>query len=598
MEKITVQVQSDHLEKLTKARPISGLQELIWNSLDADSSRVDIVFYENEIGGTREIEISDDGTGIDYEEAKSAFGKLGGSWKLLQSATKNEKRFLHGKGGKGRFKGFSLGDTLEWNTKYKKNGKTFEFSIIGKYDELGTFTLSEPKEAKGDSGTKVKIANLYKEFRSISGEQALQEVTEHFALYLHSYPTINIFYGNNKINPKDIEERIKTITLKPVFFDGKNINAELTIIEWKVPSERFLFLCDKGGFPLSKIQPGIQASGFNFSAYLKSNYIRELDEEGVLLLEEMHPGLQAVINPAKEEMRNYFRERAAESTVGLIETWKKEKIYPFEGEPKSMVETAERQVFDVCALTINDYLPSFEKTDNKNKKLSLSLIKQAIEKGPEELQLILQDVLELPKEKQVELGELLKKTTLTAIINAAKVVSDRLNFIRGLEVLIFEKDYKKNFKERTQLHRLLAENTWLFGEEFNLSIDDQSLTEVLNKHLKLLGREPTGEKLAGVTRDDGSIGIVDLMLSRLIKQPKAECREHLVIELKRPIQPIDDTVAHQIRSYAYAVADDERFRDTKTNWVFWAISNEITGAIRKQSTQRGREEGILDEDSD
>ena len=57
-----------------------------------------------------------------------------------------------------------------------------------------------------------------------------------------------------------------------------------------------------------------------------------------------------------------------------------------------------------------------------------------------------------------------------------------------------------------------------------------------------------------VTREDDRTGIVDLMLSRVVPQPKSEEREHLVIELKRPAKKIDSDVASQIESYAFAVA--------------------------------------------
>ena len=45
---------------------------------------------------------------------------------------------------------------------------------------------------------------------------------------------------------------------------------------------------------------------------------------------------------------------------------------------------------------------------------------------------------ELPEEKQNELAELLGKTKLSAIINAAKTVIDRLTFLESLDHLLFE----------------------------------------------------------------------------------------------------------------------------------------------------------------
>lgn len=66
-------------------------------------------------------------------------------------------------------------------------------------------------------------------------------------------------------------------------------------------------------------------------------------------------------------------------------------------------------------------------------------------------------------------------------------------------------------KERSQLHRIIAQNCWLFGEEFGLSVDDRSLTEVLIAHKKML--DPDIVIDAPVKHISQTRGIVDLMLS-------------------------------------------------------------------------------------
>lgn len=97
--------------------------------------------------------------------------------------------------------------------------------------------------------------------------------------------------------------------------------------------------------------------------------------------------------------------------------------------------------------------------------------------------------LSLPKRKREELAQLLRETSLSSIIGAAKVVADRIKFLNGLEAVLFDPDPKKRFKERTQLHKIIAQNTWLFGEEFSLSVNDQSLTAALIEHKKELKTE-------------------------------------------------------------------------------------------------------------
>lgn len=88
------------------------------------------------------------------------------------------------------------------------------------------------------------------------------------------------------------------------------------------------------------------------------------------------------------------------------------------------------------------------------------------------------------------------------------------------------------------------------------------------------------------------------MLSRRIPHPRADQREHLIIELKRPTQVIDSGVVDQIESYAFAVADDERFKDTDTRWVFWAVSNDVAANVRRRARQPNRPAGLLYDDKD
>ena len=186
--------------------------------------------------------------------------------------------------------------------------------------------------------------------------------------------------------------------------------------------------------------------------------------------------------------------------------------------------------------------------------------------------------------------ELLDRTTLTAIISASRIIADRLEFLGGLEMLVFG-DLKERVRERTQLHRVVAENAWMFGEQYHLSVDDQSLTEVLKKHIQAKGLEIEIDQ--PVKRLDGTRGIVDLMFSRNISLAGSEDREHLIVELKRPNVKIDAAALTQVKSYAFAVAEDERFRDINTNWVFWAVSTDMEPSARRDVTQRDRPRGML-----
>lgn len=88
------------------------------------------------------------------------------------------------------------------------------------------------------------------------------------------------------------------------------------------------------------------------------------------------------------------------------------------------------------------------------------------------------------------------------------------------------------------------------------------------------------------------------MLSRKIPHPDPKENEHLIIELKRPTVEIGLKETTQIKQYAAAIASDERFKDTKTRWVFWAVSNKISDEVRLEINQRDRPSGLLMDNSE
>jgi len=591
---VRVEVQPDHLELLSNVpKPILAIAELVWNSLDADAEHVSVEIEKNELGGIQLIRVSDDGHGISYEEAPSAFGHLGGSWKKSTAHTKLKHRLLHGKAGKGRFRAFALGNEITWITRFEENEKVKGYKILGRRSELGAFEIGDCYDSdERSTGTSVLIESFTRDISVLTNKSAILDLTTHFALYLEQYPEVRVMYCRECVAPRAMQEHRAEYTLPLLEVeDGREISSSLVVVEWSSKVDRSLCLCDADGFTLAELPPGIHAPGYSFTAYLRCALLRELDNSNALVLGESLPDLKQLLDAAREQLREHFRRRSAQAATTLVEEWKREEIYPYSGEPVNIVERAEREVFDVLAVNVSSYLPRFEEENTRSKKLSFHLLRQALVESPKAVQRILSEVLELPKEKQEELVDLLERTSLVAIINASREVADRLDFLRTLELLLFK--YKEHFLERSQLHKLLEDRTWLFGEEFALSVSDQSLTEVLKKHLELLRKDELCLEGNEVLDEQGRRCIVDLMLSRLVPQSQAEQREHLIVELKRPSQPITSSVIQQVQRYALAVATDERFRNTDTRWVFWAISNRMTEEALLLAKQSNRPEGLV-----
>lgn len=592
-DEFQVEVQQDFIEKITRAKPMQALSELVWNALDADAYHVRVSCERNELDSLSAVIIEDDGTGIPRTKVQEVFRHLGGSWKRAGARTASG-RFLHGQEGRGRFKAFAIGIHAEWAVVYERDGKKWAYSVTMSAADVKRVQATPESEVSATTATGVKltISEPRKDFRSFDDDTWLLSLTEVFALYLSDYPNVSIFVSGRRLDPQSVIASRQAFNLDDIEVDGKLHSVRLEIVEWRGVSNRALFLCNEHRFPLIEADRRFHIAGaFQFTAYLESSYIGLLQMQGLLELSEMQTPIIQAMDQAVSKIKEHFRGLAAQEAQSYVAEWKAKKIYPFsDAPPTTQMERAERQVFDIVAVNVARHLPDFESTAQKSKAFYLRMLRQAIEKSPDDLQLILTEVLNLPARKQEELAELLRQGSLASVINAAKIVADRLKFLSGLEAILFDKGPKQRLKERSQLHRILAHNPWIFGEEFHLSVDDMSLTEVLRKHKKLLGEDILID--APVKHVTQTRGIVDLMLSRQTRRHRANDLTHLVVELKAPSVKIDKDEISQIEGYAASVTTDERFRNVDVKWMFWVISDDI-GPVGKFKIGENTATGLI-----
>lgn len=246
------------------------------------------------------------------------------------------------------------------------------------------------------------------------------------------------------------------------------------------------------------------------------------------------------------------------------------------------MEAATRDTFKVVALAASRTLD--ESKSGQSKAMALRLLKETFESDPVALLPILSDLARLPRSRVDELARLLRHTNLTQLIQTGRAIGTRMEFLSGLSTILFDRQIKRRLLERRQLHRILAHETWIFGEEWSLTGDDERLTKVLAKFLNKLG---TVVELAGhkeVRLEDGSDAIPDLVLGRRL-QTNADSFEQLVVELKRPKHKLDDNDVSQLRAYASAIVNDEAFAQPNVKWDFWLVGNETSRAVDEQRQQ-------------
>jgi hypothetical protein len=181
---LDVIIQDDYLQSITRSKPIDALSELIWNSLDADSTFINIEFQPNSLEGFESILIEDNGHGINYHDAELAFSSLGGSSKKYQKCSP-DNRILHGKEGKGRYKAFSLGSNFQYISKYRENVNVKEFDISLSEDTLKKPTLNDvqPNLEKDSTGVKIIITNIKQPVSPLFVTNIKSDLEKKFAVY-------------------------------------------------------------------------------------------------------------------------------------------------------------------------------------------------------------------------------------------------------------------------------------------------------------------------------------------------------------------------------------------------------------------------------
>lgn len=307
---------------------------------------------------------------------------------------------------------------------------------------------------------------------------------------------------------------------------------------------------------------------------------RRADE---LPLAELQAGeFSEVIAAVRERIKTHFKAREQERRAEQVQKWKTQGDYPYEGDPQTEAERAERETFDYVATTVARKFPKTQ----IGRRTTLGLLKVAVANEPSSVPEILDQLMPLPKREQDDLARLLVRTSMSKLIAANTTLTNRLDFLAVLREMVFDTSTSKRVKERKELHRILEKELWVFGDEYALLASDKGLDEVLARHLEVLrppGSKRKRAKSTAVRRADGTRGIVDLMLSQ--QRRGVDQREHLVVELKRPSVTITQVEAAQIKSYADAVATDPQFTAINVHWDFWIISSDLDSTVSRDATQ-------------
>jgi Histidine kinase-, DNA gyrase B-, and HSP90-like ATPase len=588
---IELGVERDHIEAQTKATGMTAISELIWNALDADATEIHIDYAPTNMGGYEYIRVTDNGHGLAYEKAQDVFSRLGGSEKKTKTMSPGGRPY-HGKEGKGRYKSLALGDLIEFKSIYTSNGKQADFTIKIDRNQISKTEFSDLNQrdtAPGRTGVQVTINNVNPKNADQAVKQSNRsELEEHFASYWIANPHFKIFFNGQELQFRSI---IKNTATEEVSFERDTVEHPfiIKVIEWNFDNKRKTYLANKDGIPFLEINIGLR-SPIPVSVFIQSEYIENLHRTDRIDFWEDDEIMNEVYKRSKAFTREYIRNRVHFYSKEFIEELKQKNLYPYKGEAENVVEETKRQVFDIVALQINEFLPSFNDQDDQSKKLTLALVSESLENDPKHLHKILTEVIGLPAEKREELSDLLDYTSLSSIIDTMAEIKNRLHFLNGLEQIIYNPELQHGFLERKHLHKIIVHETWIFGDQYTYGVDDVTLKNVLKAYLQdAMGREDFEEII--VSDDNSDLQTIpDVCLWSQYSMGTAGV-ENLVIELKKPNVDAGQKEKNQIESYAAKVAADQRFPKGTTRWKFILVTRDVKPELEPFMNQQNRSFG-------
>lgn len=596
MVRLTLKAKNDHLQKVASTRDyVKAISEFVWNALDADAKRTSVEFTRNILGGLEGIIIRDNGIGISHARAEHDFESLGESWKRAKVRTAIHGRAIHGKEGQGRLRFFSLARHAHWQTVYEEDGNKYSLTIDIDADSLQTSDVSEatPLDANTDTATVVELAPLKEPFDWLVGDDARAEFDSIFAPYKLQYPDTDIIYDGTPVDPDRTIELSYQFPTEPIICPGRTIHdLNLRVIEWKPHiSGRKIYFGGETGVVLGSLPANVTAPGFEFSAYAYAPFFTDIANANLLEFEGLaDPDFARIVEYIRDQLTDYFRFRQAEKSGELIQDLKEAGVYPYEGDPKNEVEKNERQVFDIATHAVASYSRDFKKADNPLKKITLSLLKEAVSNNPESVARILRAVFNLPKVRQDEFSQLLDRTELGHIIAASSLVANRIVVLKVLSEVVFDPNHRRTIKERGELDELVRDNTWIFGEGFHFTMAEAGLTKIMHR----VSEELSLKRAKGsIKKPDGKIGRIDSFMGRLVPSGKANHREFLLIELKRPSLIVGRKELDQLEDYVNTIIAQPDFLNTSTQWNFFLVTSEYDELVLQRITQEGRPVGVF-----
>lgn len=594
MNSQTVEITSAGIRKiLNKYTPERAISEYIWNGFDAKATVIYINFDidSSDLDTVKSIRISDNGTGINYDELSFKFKKFYESQKRISSDNNDITR---GKNGYGRFTFYKFARIAEWETFYKKGNEVFTYDIKISSETLKDYSTSDPQICDRNTGTIVTFEEITSDISSVFVENVLiPYLKAEFAWFLAIKEDYKIYVNGNELDYSSIIADSESFPIQLSPSEHHEGAFQCQYIRWnqKMNDEysRFYFLNTE--LELKKTKTTLlNKKGDNFwhSIIVIDDFFDEINCDNEIS-EDATSQLRLFDNPKdrrlyKEliaELNNYLKKKRRpflkQQALILVDKYKEENVFPSFGANEW--DIIRRENLEAFVKELYEVEPAvFMKLNKEQKKVFLELLNLVMDSGERDsLFKILDAVIELDSTDRTEFAKILEHTRLKQVISTIKIITDRLLTLENLKKIVFNHSLKAN--EVRDLQSFIEKHYWIFGEEYRMvCAEEVKFEEALKKYLYIL-RGVTEKKY--MTHPD-KYKEMDLFLTGTDFR---DGRPHnVVVEIKNPttIKQLKSEQLGQLERYMDVILKEDCFNDANEYWTFILIGQDYDDIVGRR----------------
>lgn len=514
--------------------PVLG--ELISNAYDADAELVKIILPDGTINASSQIEITDNGGGMEFAEINSTYLSLGRNRRMdPQTATSPRfKRPVMGRKGIGKLASFGIADIIQIST--SKNGIETEFTLnlseirstpIGAKYQPSYVTKTVPAEK---TGTTVILRNLSRT-RAVSVDQLRGRLARRFSCIS---PDFQIELNGTAISPEERDLKSRCTLLQEYDVDLADpkqwrISGWIGAFENQVPSDVSPGvvimvrgkLAQEPTFFDAPTSGWINMAKFYILGEINADFLDLDDAEDMVLTN------RAAIDWPSDAGQAIQTWGASEITK-MANAWgasrreKKEKVIRNDPDLSKWLSTLSRSEKPVADKIIKALTTDGELPDARVIELA-SFMKESFDY--QVFRDLASSISENPTPDDRKVIELFREWDVIEAREVYRVAQGRLVAIEQLEKLIVT-----NAREVPELHQFLASYPWILDPSWTIAYDETYYSTLLKDHF----REEESKPAINRRLDFICLGAGDTI--------------H-VVELKRPKEKIGVKELAQLEEY-------------------------------------------------